>query len=101
MSTRFAQVSLIAVVAALASVGAQAAVKTVSSPDGRIQVSVEYGDGGMTYAVSRDGKAIISPSPLGLRTDRARWDRVRKRLKIPPTARSTRPSSLWSARPGT
>ena len=66
----FTRVSLIALSVSLAAAGAQAATKTVTSPDGRTQISVEYGNGGMTYAVSRDGKPIIAPSPLGLRTDK-------------------------------
>ncbi len=66
----FTRVSLIALCAALSATSVQAATKTVLSPDGRIQVSIEYGDDGVAYAVSRDGKMIISPSPLGLRTDK-------------------------------
>lgn len=40
---------------------------TVTSPDGRNIVSIDSDK--LTWAVSRDGKAIIEPSPLGLNLD--------------------------------
>ncbi len=81
MSLPIPRVSLLAIAAALSAGVAQAATKTVSSPDGRIQVIVEYGDNGVTYAVSRDGKAIISPSSLGLRTDKGAFGQGPQTLK--------------------
>ena len=61
--------SLLALSAALATSAAWADTVVVKSPDGRNVVSID-GDK-LTYAVSRDGKAIIDPSPLGLKLDGA------------------------------
>ena len=47
---------------------AHAADVTVTSPDGRTQVVVGH-DNGLTFKVTRDGKALIDPSQLGLNTD--------------------------------
>ncbi len=43
-----------------------AAIFTLSSPDGRLAVSFENDDAGMRWSLSRDGKPLIAPSPLGL-----------------------------------
>jgi alpha-glucosidase len=60
--------TLLALTAAIAaSPSAWAATVTVKSPDGRNAVTID-GDK-LTYAVSRDGKSIIEPSPLGLNLD--------------------------------
>ncbi|WP_377704493.1 glycoside hydrolase family 97 catalytic domain-containing protein [Pseudoduganella sp. UC29_71] len=45
---------------------APAANAALSSPDGRLAVSVRVAQGGVTYAVSRDGKPVLLPSALGL-----------------------------------
>ncbi|KFI07452.1 glycoside hydrolase family 97 protein [Massilia sp. BSC265] len=51
--------------AAIVSTPAHAAALT--SPDGRIAVTVGAAPGGtLSYAVARDGKPVILPSPLGL-----------------------------------
>ena len=62
-------VSLIALSAALAAGAASAEGVTVASPNGRISIVVDNGDKGLTYNVSLDGKAIITPSPLNLNLD--------------------------------
>ena len=48
---------------------AMAYTADVSSPDGRLKVTVEVKDGRATYAVSYDGKAVLEPSPLGFVAD--------------------------------
>ena len=53
--------------ALLAAAPAHAELVTVASPDGRNTVTVDTEK--FTYAVSRDGKRIIEPSPLGLKLD--------------------------------
>jgi hypothetical protein len=56
--------TMLALVAALTT---QAHAAALSSPDGHISVSVTAApSGALTYAVSRDGKPVILPSPLGL-----------------------------------
>ncbi|MGH8853917.1 MAG: glycoside hydrolase family 97 catalytic domain-containing protein [Telluria sp.] len=53
--------------ALVASLAAQAHAAALTSPDGHISVSVTASpSGALTYAVSRDGKPVILPSPLGL-----------------------------------
>lgn len=52
---------------ALSAATAHAETVTVASPDGRNIVTVDSDK--LTYAVSRDGKAVIDPSPLGLNLD--------------------------------
>jgi alpha-glucosidase len=42
----------------------------VASPDGRNEVRIELGGGGVSYAVSRGGKPVIEASPIGLVTDK-------------------------------
>ena len=49
--------------------GAQAETK-VSSPDGRIVVTIDMADGGtLNYQVSYDGQQLLMPSPLGAVTN--------------------------------
>lgn len=49
-----------------------AAGNTVSSPDGRLVVTVDInGAGSPTYVVTYDGNTMLEPSPLGLVTDLA------------------------------
>ena len=41
----------------------------VTSPDGSLKVTVSLSDEGrLSYSVSRDGRAIVDESPLGLKT---------------------------------
>ena len=48
----------------------------VSSPDGRVHVRFGLDDDGApTYAIDLPGGALVEPSPLGLVTTLARWDR--------------------------
>ena len=43
--------------------------KTVSSPDGRLQVTISCQDGCACYSVSYDGTVVLKPSALGLVTN--------------------------------
>ena len=52
---------------ALSAATAHAETVTVASPNGRNIVTLDSEK--LTYAVSRDGKAVIDPSPLGLNLD--------------------------------
>lgn len=47
---------------------------TVESPDQRIRLEVVAREGMLSYAVSRDGVMVISPSPLGLVTSEGSID---------------------------
>ena len=64
-----AGISLIALASVLAAGSAEAEAVKVSSPNGRIAITVDQTEAGLTYAVSVDGKAIIAPSPLQLNLD--------------------------------
>ena len=53
----------------------RAADKILSSPDGRIEVTVSIGEH-LTYAVARDGKTVLSPSALSMSlSDGVVWGR--------------------------
>lgn len=52
---------------ALAAIFSAQAHAALTSPDGHIAVTVVAASGKLSYAVARDGKAIILPSPLGLK----------------------------------
>lgn len=41
----------------------------ITSPDGRLQVDVNDNNGTPTYTVSYDGKTMMTPSALGLKTN--------------------------------
>lgn len=43
--------------------------RVVTSPDGRLSVSVECVDGRAMYSVSYDGQTVLAPSLLGLKTN--------------------------------
>ena len=48
---------------------------TLASPDGRCAISVSLSAGGsLSYQVSREGKLVILPSPLGIRRDDQSFD---------------------------
>ena len=70
--------------ALLASVSAFADDKVVSSPDGRLVVTVSCEDGQASYAVKYDGKDVIKPSALGLKTNVGDFT---KGLKMVPEAK--------------
>jgi len=57
----------LAALAALLAASAHAETITIKSPDGRNAVSIDSEH--LSYTVSRDGKAILAPSPLGLNLD--------------------------------
>ena len=46
----------------------------VESPDRRVRLDVTAREGTLSYAVTRDGVAVISPSPLGLVTSKGTID---------------------------
>ena len=54
-------------VSTLLCASATAEVITITSPDGRNAVSIDSDR--LTWALARDGKAVIAPSPLGLKFD--------------------------------
>ena len=62
---KFSGLVLVAIVSGMASV-AQAETVRIASPDARVEIEVETGPGGATYAVSQDGEPLIASSPLGL-----------------------------------
>lgn len=51
------------------SVSVLADEKVVSSPDGRLVVTVACNDGKATYGVKYDGQELLKPSSLGLKTN--------------------------------
>ncbi|MGH7427916.1 MAG: glycoside hydrolase family 97 protein [Candidatus Methylomirabilaceae bacterium] len=59
----------------------------VASPDGRIRVTVEIRDGGLSYGVQRDGRAVLLPSRLGFEFRGA--PPLRDGLRVVDTTRST------------
>ena len=61
--------NLFLLVALFATLAAFADDKTVSSPDGRLKVTIACQDGRATYSVSYDGVEVLKPSRLGLRTN--------------------------------
>src|SRR5467141_4960701 len=60
---------------------------SVASPDGRNRVTVEIRDGGLTYRVDRDGRAVLLPSRLGFAFQGA--PPLRDSLRMVDTSRST------------
>ena len=48
---------------------AMAQVASVSSPNGKLKVDITCQDGQAAYTVSYDGKTMMTPSALGLKTD--------------------------------
>lgn len=55
---------------ALAIMPACADTKTVCSPDGRMQMTIELTDGKACYSVSYDNRPMMERSALGLTTNR-------------------------------
>jgi len=60
---------------------------SVASPDGRNRVTVEIRDGGLTYRVDRDGRAVLLPSRLGFAFQGA--PPLRDSLRVVDTSSST------------
>ena len=67
--SRHLAISLFALSVALVANAAKAETYAVSSPNGRVSITVDQDIAGLTYSVSLDGKALITPSPLGLNLD--------------------------------
>ena len=64
---KFFKCFLVWLTAAAASFGAAAGPAAVSSPDGRIAVTVSTDKAGrLSYSVSRDSHVVLAPSRLGL-----------------------------------
>lgn len=61
--------SIVLAMASLLTLGVNAETRKVYSPDGRMQVSIIAENGTLNYEVSYDGKTILQPSSLGLKTD--------------------------------
>ena len=59
---------LLLLLAAGAFLAAHATEKTISSPDGRLLLTVSDDGGRATYRLDYDGKAVMLPSALGLNT---------------------------------
>ena len=78
--------ALLAPLAAAATAAAQAPLR-VSSPDGRNVVTVAIRDGRLTYALGRDGRALLLPSVLGFAFRGA--PPLRDSLQVTDTARQT------------
>ena len=63
---------------------------TISSPDGKIQASVDSVEGDLQLNLSKSGGAILEPSALGIKIDGAKYgkdvtsiaDKKRKTLSI-------------------
>ncbi len=77
----------LALLAPLAGVTAAQAPLHVSSPDGRNVVTVAIRDGRLTYALDRDGRALLLPSVLGFAFRGA--PPLRDSLQVTDTARQT------------
>ena len=60
-----------AAVSMLLALSASAADYKVASPDGKYQMTFSDGNGVLEYELSWDGRQIVGPSRLGIRTDRA------------------------------
>ena len=72
--------------ASAVSLGAQDTLR-VASPDGRNEVLVGADDGGLWYAVRRDGQAVLTPSRLGFVF--AGGDTLRAGVRITGSARDS------------
>lgn len=51
------------------AITASAETKTISSPDGKLVVSISTDEGRLTYSAVYDGVKVLEPSALGLNTD--------------------------------
>ena len=54
--------------AAMWTMDASADDYTVASPDNSLVATVRLADGKLSYSVEKDGKPLVSDSPLGLAT---------------------------------
>lgn len=74
MKFRFMSSALLFLLSVCPVAARQAVVK---GPDGKLQVEISCPEGGMpSYSVSYEGKQMLEPSPLGLRTDAADFSQV-------------------------
>jgi len=71
---RFLSVALLAAFNQLA-LAADSSSWSLVSPHGRCEISVSLEGGRLQYHVSRDGKTVIQPSPLGLRCSDGEFER--------------------------
>ena len=79
--------SVIAIGWALTAVSAAVAKSQVASPDGRTVVAVMARDGGLYYALKRDGRDLLLPSRLGFLFKDG--PALRDSLRIVSTSKST------------
>ena len=63
--------TILAMTLLVAMSAANAAEKQVSSPDGKLTVTIADQDGKPTYLVSREGTVMLEASPLGIKTNMA------------------------------
>jgi len=61
--------TLFAVAGPSTAVGAEKSTVTVKSPDEQVQFELTLRDGQLTFAVQRDGHAVIEPSPMRISVD--------------------------------
>ncbi len=61
--------AILSLLLTLATVSASAQQQTVSSPDGRLQLTFEVKAGSPVYSVTYDGKQMLDESPLGFVAD--------------------------------
>ena len=82
--------------ACLLACAAVSATETLTSPDGRITVSLTT-ENGLVWSVARDGQTLVQPSPLGLRLSDNGRARTPTGLRI--AAKRTRSADeTWTTR---
>lgn len=94
MNSRFQQAVLaLASLALLVAVSGAQSPLTVSSPDGRIMVTVATSAGHLVYGVKRDGRSLVLPSMLGFEFRGA--PALRDSLRITASSRSSH-DTTWT-----
>lgn len=71
------QITLFALAASVA-ITTSAAEYTVTSPDNSITVNVGDGADGLSWSVSREGRTLVSPSPLGMEIQGLESPKIKK-----------------------
>jgi alpha-glucosidase len=82
-----------AVVACAASNAEAQVLARVASPDGKNEVTVELKDGGLTYAVRRNGTNVVTPSAMGFEFRNA--PKLKDGLRLVNIARATH-DTTWT-----
>ena len=89
--------SLLMLLMSVSLMTAMAEPKTVSSPDGRLVVTIDNQGGLATYAVSYDGQTVLQPSRLGLEADYGDFTRELTMTKAEQGTKS-RTYDLWQTK---